>query len=141
MTFKIQNDGDPWFKQLQITFNGYQIAYYQNALTHCCGLSGLGHLFPYPNSDLSKKQVDDFVQLLQSYVDNEKPLRAVDNEYVLFSSPEVMFTTSEENEGTSIEWLKKHPKVSKKWEFKNKNTNVVTVWAISLDFNIDEDYL
>jgi len=139
MSFRIINGGDPWLKQLRITFNGYQVAYYQNALTHCCGLSGLGDLFPHHNRDLSKEQVDEFVQLLQSSVDNSRPLRTNDEHDVYFISPQVMFTTSDENGGAAIEWLKKHPKVSKKWDFINRGGNVVTVWAISLDFDKDED--
>lgn len=142
MKIELQAGKDSWLRQIEIrdTQRSHKLAYYQNCLTHCCGLSGLAQLFEY-NSDLTKKDIGAFVKQFQEALDNGKAFGYGVGEGPLFQSPCIMFTTSEENDGNnSVQLLKQHPQVSKKFDFRNKNGNIVEVWAIELTFDLEEDY-
>ena len=132
---------DHWLRQIDIrnAQNGHRLAVYQNSLTHCCGLSGLAMLFEY-SSNLTKEDIDAFVKQFQEALDNDKTFGYGVGEEPLFQSPCIMFTTSEENDGNnSVQLLKQHPQVSKKFDFRNKNGHIVEVWAIELTFDLEEE--
>lgn len=132
---------DNWLRQIDIrnAQNGSRLAVYQNGLTHCCGLSGLARLFEY-SSNLTKEDIDTFVKQFQEALDNDSTFGYGVEEWPMFQSPCIMFTTSEENDGNnSVQLLKQHPQVSKKFDFRNKNGHIVEVWAIELTFDLEEE--
>ncbi len=132
---------DTWLRQIEIrdVQRGVTLTYYQNCLTHCCGLSGLARLFDY-SGDLTKKDIDAFVKQFQEALDKDRTFGYGVGEEPLFQSPCIMFTTSEENyENNSVQLLKQHPQVSKKFDFRNKNGHIVEVWAIELTFDLEEE--
>lgn len=141
MKIELRAGKDHWLRQIEIrdVQRDVRLAYYQNCLTHCCGLSGLAQLFAY-SSDLTKEDIDAFVKQFQKALDNDKTFGNSVEEGPLFQSPCIMFTTSEENDGNnSVQLLKQHPQVSKKFDFRNKNGHIVEVWAIELTFDLEEE--